>query len=436
MKLEEITAEVRPRTQWESVDLGVSLVRKHFSKLAQIWVFTVFPIWALLFLLLRDSPFWFITIAWFFLPLYERPLVYYLSRVLFNAKPRVRDVIKAYPRIIMPGLLHGLTIGRFSLARSLLMPLRVLENTKGSQYRNRRQAIMRSGGSTANYLSFVCVLMQIVMFIAFIFLIVSFIPQHMAPDWREMLLRFFTFGGFLDGLPNTLAWFAVALLLLAMSLVELFYVGCGFTLYLNSRSMVEGWDIEITFRRLATKITSLTTPLLILLGSFVFLSPKAVAQDEPPSYDHVKAEIREVLEDEDFKIHTEKVKVYQLRRAIGQVKEAVEETVDVRVGSISVFSQASPKDSPGSSAQLLSAHSSGSSTSTVTSSQATKQTNPPPPNRREPAPSWAWTLVAIPSQMTSPQPPSPLGIMATHSSPPACSIAVRSLGWSKLRSYH
>ena len=40
---------------------------------------------------------------------------------------------------------------------------------------------------------------------------------------------------------------------LAMSLIAPFYVAGGFALYLNRRSELEGWDIEICLRRLLAR---------------------------------------------------------------------------------------------------------------------------------------------------------------------------------------
>jgi hypothetical protein len=312
MKLEEITAELRPRTQWESIDLGVALTRRHFKNLIAVWLLTVLPIWAVCIFLLRDHPFWCLTLIIFLRPVYDRPILFYFSRALFNAPPRVLEVLKGWPKIVAPGLITGLTIGRFSLARSLLMPLHVLEGVKPRQYRARRSAILRSGGSAGSWLTFVCVFLELILVMGFVFLIIAFIPPHVAPDWDEMFARFFTPYGFSDGLPAKLAWFAIGTLLVAMSFVEIFYVGCGFALYLNSRSHVEGWDIEITFRRLATKLSSATGSALALViaAALLFSAPAAHAQGAP-SRDEVKEELREVLADDDFIIHegTRRVRV-------------------------------------------------------------------------------------------------------------------------------
>jgi hypothetical protein len=44
--------------------------------------------------------------------------------------------------------------------------------------------------------------------------------------------------------------------LVALSLIEPLYVASGFTLYLNRRTELEGWDIEIAFRQLAARRAS------------------------------------------------------------------------------------------------------------------------------------------------------------------------------------
>jgi len=45
MQLEDLTAEVRPRSHWEAADLGFALVRRHFPKLLAGWLLCVGPLW-------------------------------------------------------------------------------------------------------------------------------------------------------------------------------------------------------------------------------------------------------------------------------------------------------------------------------------------------------------------------------------------------------
>ena len=52
----------------------------------------------------------------------------------------------------------------------------------------------------------------------------------------------------------SLAW------VVAESIVEPFYVAAGFSLYLNRRSELEGWDIEVAFRRMAARQMEISPP--------------------------------------------------------------------------------------------------------------------------------------------------------------------------------
>ncbi|MGI9243785.1 MAG: hypothetical protein ACR2RV_23510 [Verrucomicrobiales bacterium] len=305
MKLEEITAELRPRTQWESIDLGVALTRRHFKPLILIWLLTVVPFWALCILLLRNHPGWCLLLIVYLRPVYDRPILFYLSRALFNAPPRIGEILRRLPKILAPGLLYSLTIARVSTVRSLLLPLHVLEGVRGQTYRDRRSAIIRGGGGAATWLTVICGFLELILVMGFIFLIIALIPPNLAPDWDETFSRFFSPYGLQAGLPNKLAWFAIGIFLIAMTFVEIFYVGCGFALYLNSRSHVEGWDIEITFRRLATKLRAASTKTTV--GAIALATILAGLQPAPgqdaPQRDEVKAELREIMAHEDFIIH-------------------------------------------------------------------------------------------------------------------------------------
>jgi hypothetical protein len=52
---------------------------------------------------------------------------------------------------------------------------------------------------------------------------------------------------------------------LAMSVIEPLYVACGFALYLNRRTQLEAWDIDLAFQRLRTRLQSLGKALVVLM---------------------------------------------------------------------------------------------------------------------------------------------------------------------------
>ena len=51
-----------------------------------------------------------------------------------------------------------------------------------------------------------------------------------------------------------LAWY------IAMSIVEPFHVAAGFSLYLNRRTELEAWDLELAFRRLRERLGTGSRP--------------------------------------------------------------------------------------------------------------------------------------------------------------------------------
>ena len=58
MELEKVTAEIRPRSDWEAVDLGVSLSRSHLGTLWRAWLVTVLPLSLLILLLFFKTMGW------------------------------------------------------------------------------------------------------------------------------------------------------------------------------------------------------------------------------------------------------------------------------------------------------------------------------------------------------------------------------------------
>src|SRR5690606_719722 len=63
-----------------------------------------------------------------------------------------------------------------------------------------------------------------------------------------------------------------AVVWVATSAIEPFYVGAGFGLYLNRRTRIEAWDVEIALRRMRTRLATTATALLLAVG-MVSLSP-------------------------------------------------------------------------------------------------------------------------------------------------------------------
>jgi hypothetical protein len=91
--------------------------------------------------------------------------------------------------------------------------------------------------------------------------------------------------------------------------LEPFYVASGFALYLNRRTLLEGWDIEVALRKIAARHAAAAAGILI--GIFLVFHPApSHAQKDP------KREIAEVLKAPEF-AHQRETEQWRLRRASG-----------------------------------------------------------------------------------------------------------------------
>ena len=65
-----------------------------------------------------------------------------------------------------------------------------------------------------------------------------------------------------------------------MAFIEPFYVGAGFGLYLNRRTQLEAWDLEIAFRRMRKRLEAVGTTVLLALALCLPMAMPAHARDD------------------------------------------------------------------------------------------------------------------------------------------------------------
>lgn len=312
MRLEDVTAEIRPRAPWESIDLGCALARQHIKTIWKSWFVTIIPLWGVLALLLRDHPWWFLLCLWWLKPIYDRVILFIVSQALFGAAPSVKTVLKAWPRLLVKNLWSALIIRRFSPSRSLTLPVSELEGLKGKVYTQRVQVLEVNGGEGASVATFAGLLLEFVAFGGVLMLVFAMAPGEVSSSWGYAISEFFSNDDF-SYFSSSLVWVAAVTWMFAITLMEPFYVSAGFALYVNSRTLTEGWDIELAFKRMGSRISNLkngakkTTLLLMvaLVGTcFLMSTHNALAEsdtDEPS--------IEQIMQSEDFTIHTKIEKV-------------------------------------------------------------------------------------------------------------------------------
>ena len=308
MRLEDLTVALRPRQPWEAVDLGCAMTRRDYGRVILLWLITVVPVWIVLGVLLWDQPMWFSLAAWWLKPLYDRVPLFHLSRAAFGSRPTVKETLREWPRLWSRFLLPALLWRRLSFIRSFALPVLMLEGQKGKAASQRVTTLAMDGGSSGASLSWVFIKLEIAVWLGLSALASSLGPADGLPDFSSIVqdpeAYFQT--------TNAQQWFSNVLYLIAMTIIEPFYVGAGFGLYLNSRTKLEGWDIELTFRRLAARLR----PVVVALLAFAFTLPGMIsAADTQPTVvteeiSEAKKAVREILTQEEFKEHSRTTPVW------------------------------------------------------------------------------------------------------------------------------
>ncbi len=276
MRLTDASVVIRPRNPWEAIDLGVLLARKHRGLLMSSWAIVTLPVFTLLSLALWDYPSLAIFLFWWLKPLYERLTLLILSQALFGATPMLKQALGAWPRALKPQLLASLTWRRFSLSRSFKLPVQQLEGLSGSERAQRISVLSQKDMRAARCLTSVGSALEMCFWVGLMVLFYALIPQQIEVDWSwNSLLNIEGDWNWLEHLTN--AFYALVLIVWGP-----IYVACGFTLYLNRRTELEAWDIELVFRRLRQRLIGSAYALLFGCALLFSLPPTLVMADELP----------------------------------------------------------------------------------------------------------------------------------------------------------
>ncbi|MEM9236800.1 MAG: DUF4129 domain-containing protein [Verrucomicrobiota bacterium] len=297
MKLEAVTAELRPRSDWESVDLGLALARRDFWALASIWCFGMLPVLPFGFWLLPEHPFWFCILFWWWVPVASRLVLFRMSRRLFGDHPKWKDIFREFPKAVTRRFFYRMLWARFSPWRPLTMPVEDLEGLRGKDYSTRCKVLMRRGDSSVIMLGMWRLFLTFWVAVAVFFTAALFVPEGAGEGWWETMRLWWEQEAVEP--PTSLSMAVVASLCISMCLVDLFSIGAGFGIYVNHRTWVEGWDVEIAFRRMANRLQGVVG--VIVAGLCLILSPTLRA-------DEAEVVIDQVLAHEDFEIHKETIK--------------------------------------------------------------------------------------------------------------------------------
>lgn len=256
MNLDKLAVVLRPRGNWEAVDLGVNMIQSWARPVYAAWLSVYLPIAAVLLFAGGyglDLPGWVPVLLWWLKPLFDRVALYLLAHAVFGELHDWRATWRALPGLIRrTDLLRSLTWGRFTTMRSFVQPVTQLEGLRGKPARERRRLLARQAGGTASWLTVVMLHFELILLLALFGLVWMVLPDHVTEEMS--IWTFFAGPRAEDQLWIDYSFAVVDVAIVAF--LEPFYVASGFALYLKRRTDLEAWDVELSLRRLPSTTTS------------------------------------------------------------------------------------------------------------------------------------------------------------------------------------
>lgn len=282
MKLETLTVELRPRSPWEAMELGSALVRKHAGAIWIPWLLVTGVVFVLLNLAAwAIGHIWLAgLLMWWLRPAFDRIPLYVLSRAVFGSVPRVAETLRAQLTWGWRPMRGHLTWRRLSPLRAVMLPIDLLEGADRARLGERRRVIGVGLGGYAVQLFVMCANFILAIELSLLLLTVIAVPNELLPEAARAAWAMIT-----EAPP---AWALIALNLLdwlAAAFIEPFYIGAGFGLYLNRRTQLEAWDLEIAFRRMRNRLEAAGGLMVLALALLLPMAMPAQARDDttPPS---------------------------------------------------------------------------------------------------------------------------------------------------------
>jgi len=279
VQLADLQLELRPRHAWEAVDLGQSMYRRWWWPLQSAWFLTFLPLAVGLGIAFRDRPVFALAILWWLLPFVERAPLFVLGRRAFGESVRPVELLRELPRLLRRRALWRLTVARLSPWRGFAAPIAVLERTGGAAARKRASVLMSGGreGSVAMTVSGVAWSFVLGISFALYNFVGMFLPEFVAGRFADAILLW------IEGEPTQWPGLVLyAFVCVAMSVVGPLFVAVNFSLYLNRRIFLEGWDVEVAFRSLAARLSSAGRTGAVLLACVVLVGGGAAPVHAAP----------------------------------------------------------------------------------------------------------------------------------------------------------
>lgn len=318
MRLDTVTAEIRPRSDWEAVDLGFALVRRDFWRCIAVWWLALAVPTLVGGVLLWDHPVLLLVLFWWLKPVGARMVLFELSRRLFGEHPSWRAVWRQIPRAWWRRFFYRFLIARFSPWLPVTLAVEDLEGLRGAAYRQRCKQLVRRGEGVLMWIYLLADVAAGWFGLGVLMLVLMLMPEGQGGSWQQALESWDPQAP--AEIPLLISRTVIGCVMVAMSLTDVFMTGAGFGVYINNRTWIEGWDVELAFKRLAQRLGKVAVVMAIFLAPCI--SARGEEQARPP------AEVmREVKADEAFKVHTVTDRIPVPREETGAAVPEIVKTV-------------------------------------------------------------------------------------------------------------
>lgn len=273
MQLDRITIALRPRSPREAIDLGTKLLRANARAVWSAWFVVTAPVFVLLnagFGLI-GKPWLALLAMWWLKPAFDRLPLYVFSRSLFGEVPGWRASLRGQRAWRWGPTLAQLAWLRLDSMRALRLPLVFLEGLRGGAARARWRVLSAPLVGQTAFLTQCCFLFELAIWASLWLLVPLLVPSELWPSSKAAFMH--TLQGVSSG---GLVYASNLALYLAMSLIEPLYVAAGFALYINRRTQLECWDLDLAFRRLGARLAA---SLMLLLACLAFVPTGARAAE-------------------------------------------------------------------------------------------------------------------------------------------------------------
>jgi hypothetical protein len=271
MQIDKLSIVMYCRNSWEAFDLGCRMAVTWCWPLYGFMFFSTLPLFILCCVL---SPDYGVYLLWLFKPWFERGLLYIYSRQVFGQRVSVQQALRAWPAQIKPSWFASLSWLRFSPSRAFDLPVAQLEGLSGDKRTARLRVLHQTSDDNNYWWLLICLHWELFITIGLVILVNMLVPQSV--DW-DLFEDVFSDSGYFLTIYNICLYIGIVI-------VAPLYVGGSFAAYLNRRTVLEGWDIELGFKKIRNRWQTRHIALLFVfvfsLYGYLGQAPLALAQSQ------------------------------------------------------------------------------------------------------------------------------------------------------------